>query len=222
MGKHVWVIGALLAAVLTGCASPTQRLAAQATARDRQPMVEWVAVQPEHLAGISPDRLRAEGVALLIFRALRETPAGERLGAPDGVALRNVSSSTIRTGMLKKAGDESEIGWGVMIVPPGQYAINRSTTQQVVRYSAAGVRSTTSDVNGHPYVPLSATIRVSAGEVVYVGTLVWQTNSAAAIASKVRVRDEKAAAERWVATHLPDFAGTMQVRILMPAVEPLS
>lgn len=223
MRKCLWGVMAIIAIAVSGCGTPAQRIVqVQETARRNQPMVEWVLVRPEHLADVDPARLKAEGAALVIMRGIKENASGERMGAVEGVALRNVSTSTVRLGQMQRAGDEDEIGWGVIIVPPGQYTLNRGNVQQLVRIGAAGVRSTTSDVNGHPYVPLSSTIRIAPGEVVYVGTVVWQVRSPSDRQPKVRIRDERSAAAKWTATHLPAFAGQMQTHILPPPVEPLS
>ncbi len=107
--------------VLGGCGTNVDRRErAQAVSHQRQPLVEWVKVEPAHLAQVDQGRLQAEGVSLVIARSVRESPGGERQGIPDSVMLRNVSTSTQRQGIVQKAGDESEVGWAVMIVPPGQ------------------------------------------------------------------------------------------------------
>lgn len=218
-----WGAVAVLVLAATGCGTPTQRLAAvQENARRNQPLVEWVLVRPEHLANVDMSRLKAEGAALVVIRSLREAPDGAPLGSSGGVALRNVSTSTARLGSMARAGNESEIGWGVMIVPPGQYALHRGRLKQIVRTTPAGVRTWTIEDNGHPYVPLSATTRIGPGEVVYVGTVVWEVKSAEDQAPTVRIRSEPAGAAKWAATHLPAVADTMQTRLLPPPVPALN
>lgn len=218
-------IGALALAILAGLAvggcgtNIDRRERAQAISHQRQPLVEWVQVKPEHLAEVAPARLQAEGVALVIARTVRETPAGERLGISDFVMLRNVSTSTHRPGLVQKAGDDSQVGWAVLFVPPGQYALNRSGTRQRIGYGMAGVRNEVSDINGHPYVPLSATIPIAAGDVVYVGTVVWEAKDASDRKPRVKIRDERAAAARWTAENLPAFSKAMTTRLLPPPVD---
>lgn len=220
MRLHALALAALAALSLAGCGTSVvdRQAQAQAVAHKKQPLVEWVHVQPEHLAEVTPERLKAEGVALVVVRGVRENPAGERLKVADVVALRNVSNSTIRLARLSRAGDDRALGWGVMIVPPGNYAINVGLIRQSIRYSATGVASQANDVNGHPYVPLSATTPIAAGEVIYAGTLVLEGKDANDPRPKGKIRDERAAAARWTAENLPAFSKALTTRLLHPPV----
>lgn len=223
MSMRLWGVMATLAVAVAGCGTPAQRLAVvQADLRQSQPLVDWLMVKPEHLSGVEPSRLKAEGAALIVVRGLKETASGTRMGGVDGVALRNVSNSTTRLGQTARAGDEGEIGWGVMIVPPGHYALNSGSFRQLVRITASGVRTATIHENGHPYVPLSATINIAPGDVVYVGSVVWEVQSPTDRNPTIRIRNEQAAAAKWTAGHVPAFAGALQTRILPPPVRPQS
>lgn len=214
---------ALLAALgLAGCTAADRITRAQSVSHQKQPLVEWVNVKPEDLAEVTPERLKAEGAALIVIRSVRENPAGERLKVADMIALRNVATSTVRVTDLARAGDDTELGWGVMIVPPGNYALNRGLMRQRIRYSATGVVSEVNDVNGHPYVPLSATIPIAAGEVVYVGNVVWEAKDASDRKPRVKIRDERAAAARWMAANLPALSKTLTTRLLPPPVEAIN
>lgn len=212
----------LLAFGLGGCSTQDRITTAAAHVRSTKPLVEWIDVQPEHLAEVDPARLKGEGAAVLITRSLVETASGERNGSSDVTTLRDVSTSTIRQSPVRKTGTDAEVGWAVLIVPPGQYAVNRGATRRTTR-----VRGTTElqdhvvDSKGHPFVPLSATTRINAGDVAYVGTVVRQDQPGSQT-KKTFVRDERAAAAAWTQTNLPGFAPQFQVKLLPPPVQPLS
>lgn len=223
-----FAILALGAAIgLAGCASVgtvhDQIAAADAKLRTTKPMTEWLDVRPEYLAEVDPARLQGEGAALVIGRSLRETAAGERTGTPDAIMLRDVSTSTIRQASLQRTGTDAEVGWAVMIVPPGQYAINSSATirRTAVNRVTGQVKDSISDQKGHPFVPLASTIHIGAGDVLYVGTTVRRAG-ANVDPFNVEVRDERAAAATWTRERLPQFAARLQTRLLPKPVRPLS
>jgi hypothetical protein len=124
---------------------------------------------------------------------------------------------------VQKTGTGAEVGWTVLIVPPGQYILNRSATvrRTGVNRVTGEVREVIMDVKGHPFVPLSATTHIGAGGVVYVGTVVWRTGPNVEPFS-AEVRDERAAAVAWTREKLPAFAGRPQTRLLPRPVRPLS
>ncbi len=84
------------------------------------------------------------------------------------------------------------------------------------------MRSEINDINGHPYVPLSATTRIGAGEVLYVGTVVWVTGAPVDPAPRPKIRDDRAAAAKWISSNLPAVAGNMQTRLLPPPVDKMN
>jgi hypothetical protein len=199
---------------------------ASANTRAAKPLAEWVDVAPDHLAGVDPERLKAEGAALVVTRGVREGdgsagPTG-RLGIPHVVLLRDVGSTTIRSAALQRTGDEAEVGWGVAVVPPGRYALNRGRVRQTTSVRFNEARTTFTDTAGHPYVPLDATLSVGAGEVVYVGTVVWQAKTHNAAASRVFIRDERGEAAAWTRRNLPQFASNMRTKLLPPPVAALN
>jgi hypothetical protein len=212
---------------LAGCAGvgtvQDQIAAADAKLRATKPMTEWLDVRPEYLAEVDPARLQGEGAALVIGRSLRETAAGERSGAPDAILLRDVSTSTIHQSSVQRTGTDAEVGWAVMIVPPGQYAINSSATirRTAVNRATGQVRDSTTDQKGHPFVPLSSTIHIGAGDVLYVGTMVRRSGPNVDPLN-VEVRDERAAAATWARERVPQFAARLQTRLLPKPVRPLS
>jgi hypothetical protein len=200
-----------------------QIAAADAKLRATKPMIEWLDVRPEYLAEVDPARLQGEGAALVIARSFRETAAGDRSGTPDSILLRDVSTSTIRQSSVQRTGTDAEVGWAVLIVPPGQYAINRSATirRTQVNRATGQVRDSTTDEKGHPFVPLSSTIHIGAGDVLYVGTMVRRAGPNVD-PNKVDVRDERAAAATWTREYLPAFAPRLQTRLLPRPGPPLS
>jgi hypothetical protein len=212
---------------LAGCASVgtvhDQIAAADTKLRATKPMTEWLDVRPEYLAEVDPARLQGEGAALVIGRSLRETAAGDRSGTPDAILLRDVSTSTIRQSSVQRTGTDAEVGWAVMIVPPGQYAINSSATirRTAVNRVTGQVRDSTSDQKGHPFVPLTSTIHIGAGDVLYDGTMVRRAG-ANIDPNNVEVRDERAAAVIWARERLPQFVARLQTRLLPKPVRPLS
>jgi hypothetical protein len=212
---------------LAGCAGvgtvQDQIAAADAKLRVTKPMVEWLDVRPEYLAEVDPARLQGEGAALVIGRSLKETLAGDRSGAPDSILLRDVSTSTIRQSSVQRTGTDADVGWAVMIVPPGQYAINRSATirRTAVNRVTGQVKDSTTDEKGHPFVPLASTIHIGAGDVLYVGTLVRRAGPNVD-PNNVEVRDERAAAATWARERVPQFAARLQTRLLPKPVKPLS
>jgi hypothetical protein len=218
-------LGASLA--LAGCASvgtvQDQIAAADAKLRVTKPMAEWIEVRPEYLAEVDPARLQGEGAALVIGRSLRETAAGERSGAPDAILLRDIATSTIRQSSVQRTGTDAEVGWAVMIVTPGQYALNRSATirRTAVNRATGQIKDSISDQKGHPFVPLASTIHIGPGDVVYVGTVV-RRSGANVDPNNVEIRDERVAAATWAHEQLPQFAARLQTRLLPKPVRPLS
>jgi hypothetical protein len=207
---------------LTACITVQDRMeTAKAGVRATKPLGEWVDVRPEHLAEVDPERLRGEGVALVVIRSLQETATGEKNGLSDTMILRNVSTSTVRAGPLHKIGTEAEVGWGVLIVPPGQYALNRSTTTTTTSLRQGAVTQKSVDTKGHPFVPLDATLHIGTGDVVYLGTVVWVAGAAGGQKTP-KMRDERAAAAAWMQANLPAFAPRMQTKLLPKSVQPLS
>ena len=111
-----------------GCARPSvprpsvqERLdAAREKTRDQTPLPVWVDVTPEQLAAIDPERLKAEGAAVVIVPGIRETTGGDRLGPLKAVALRDATSSTGTMALLAPQGTEAEVALGVATLPPGK------------------------------------------------------------------------------------------------------
>lgn len=208
---------AFVAAGLSACGTVPDRIAtAKANTRATKPLVEWVEPQPEHLADVDPGRLKGEGAALIVVRTYRESTAGERSGASHFVLLRDVSTSTIFSNDVQRTGTDAEVGWALLLVPPGQYALNRGGVTRTTRVRGGEASATYVDSKGHPYVPLNATVRINAGDVAYVGTVVFQ--GPVAKADKTFIRDERAAAVKWAQTNIPTFAPHLQTKLLPPPV----
>jgi hypothetical protein len=209
---------AFVAAGLAACGGtvPDRIAAAKATTRATKPLVEWVEPLPEHLADVDPGRLKGEGAALIVVRTYRESTAGERNGASHFVLLRDVSTSTIVSNDVQRTGTDAEVGWALLLVPPGQYALNRGATTRTTRVRNGEASATYVDSKGHPYVPLSATMRINAGDVVYAGTVVYQ--GATGPGQKTFIRDERGAAAKWAQTNIPRFAPHLQTKLLPPPV----
>jgi hypothetical protein len=205
---------------LTACITVQDRIeTASANVRGKSPLLEWIEVRPEHLAEVDPARLKGEGAALLVTRAVKQS--GTEFAGPSAVVmLRDISTSTIHLAHAQRTGSEDEVGWAVLLVPGGQYAINRGAVNQRMVLRHGELKATVTDVKGHPYVPLASTIRINVGDVVYVGTVVYQT-PAPTPPKDPAVRDERAAAAAWMQKHLPAFAPLMQTRILPQPGKPL-
>ncbi len=216
-------LGAALS--LAGCITTVKEQIDAASARTRatQPLVEWVNVLPEHLSDVDPARLDGEGAALVIVRSLRETSAGDRNGTSDNLLLRDVATSTIRESSVQKTGSDADVGWAVLIVPPGQYILNRSATlrRTGINRATGQAREFIVDQKGHPFVPLSQTLHIGAGDVVYVGTVVWRTGPNVE-PFQAEIRAGRAAASAWIHERLPAFAPRLQTRLLPRPVRPLS
>jgi hypothetical protein len=210
---------ALVAAGLAACGTVPDRIAAaKANTRATKPLVEWVEPQPEHLADVDPGRLKGEGAALIVVRTYRESAAGERSGASHFVLLRDVSTSTIFSNDVQRTGTDAEVGWALLLVPPGQYAMNRGGVTRTTRVRNGEASATYVDSKGHPYVPLSATVRINAGDVAYAGTIVMQASSPTETPKKIFIRDERGAAAKWAQTNIPGFAPHLQTKLLPPPV----
>lgn len=219
------LIGAALLAVssLSACVPARERIAvAAANTRATKPLIEWVEVRPEHLAEVTPERLKGEGAAVIVVRTIKESRSGDRTGTPDVVMLRDIASSTIRSSRVQRTGDDNEVGWAVLLVPPGRYALNRGHVRQTTTVRNNEARTTFVDTRGHPFVPLDAALPVASGDVLYVGTIVWTADSPQAVSQKPGIRNEHAAAARWAQTHLPALAAGMRTKLLPPPVQPLS
>lgn len=209
---------------LAGCNTVKDQIAAASVnVRATRPLTEWIDVLPEHLVDVDPARLHGEGAALLIARTLKETGDGDRNGTPDALILRDVATSTIHISAVQRTGADAEVGWAVLIVPPGQYALNRGATvrRTGVNRATGQLKDTIADVKGHPFVPLSSTIHISAGDVVYVGTVVRRSGPNVD-PFHAEIRDERAAASTWTRERLPRFASRLQTRLLPRPVKPLS
>lgn len=218
----VLALGAALG--LAGCNTVKDQIAtASANVRATQPLVEWINVVPEHLRDIDPARLEGEGAALVIGRSMVETTGGERNGTPSALILRDVATSTIRESYVQRTGTDAEVGWAVLIVPPGQYILNRSATirRTAVNRVTGQMKDSIVDQKGHPFVPLGQTTRIGAGDVVYIGTVVRRTGPGAE-PFNAAIRDESPAAITWTREHLPAFASKLQTRLLPRPVRPLS
>jgi hypothetical protein len=211
------------ALTLAGCNTVKDQIdAGSAKIRATEPLVEWINVAPEHLADVDPARLEGEGAALVIGRSLVETAGGDRNGTPNALMLRDVATSTIRESFVQRTGSDAEVGWAVLIVPPGQYIMNRSATIRRTQVNRLGqIRDSIVDQKGHPFVPLGQTTHIGAGDVVYVGTVVRRTGPNTDPFS-ADIRDERAAAVAWTREKLPAFAGRLQTRLLPRPVKPLS
>jgi hypothetical protein len=210
---------------LAGCIGTVREQIATASANTRatQPLTEWVDVLPEHLSDVDPARLEGEGAALIITRSLRETASGDRSGTPDITLLRDVSTSIIHQASVQKTGTDAEVGWSVLLVPPGQYTLNRGPTvrRTAINRVTGQLKESIVDLKGHPYVPLAATIHVAAGDVIYVGTVINRVGPNVE-PFQVDIRDEHAAAVSWIREKLPAFAPRLQIRLLPKPVRPLS
>ena len=214
-----------LALELAGCNTTVkeQIAAASVNVRANRPLIEWINVVPEHLADVDPARLEGEGAALVIGRTLRENHTGDRIGTSDSLMLRDVATSTIREGTVQKTGTDAEVGWTVMIVPPGQYILNRGATvrRTAVNRATGQIRDSIVDAKGHPFVPLNSAVHIAAGEVVYVGTAVFRSGPNVE-PFHAEIRDEHIAAIAWTREKLPAFAARLQTHALPRPVRPLS
>jgi len=218
----ILAIGAAIG--LAGCNTVKDQIAAASVnVRATRPLTEWINVVPEHLAEVDPGRLEGEGAALVIGRALRENNTGDRSGTADFLMLRDVSTSMMRESPVQKTGTDAEVGWSVLIVPPGQYILNRSATvrRTAVNRATGQVKEAIVDVKGHPFVPLGSTIHIGAGDVVYVGTVVLRSGPNVE-PYQAEIRDERAAAAVWTRERLPAFAARLQTGLLPRPVRPLS
>jgi hypothetical protein len=220
----VFTVVALAALTLAGCNTVKDQIAAASVnVRATQPLVEWINVEPQHLTDVDPARLEGEGAALVVARSLVETAGGDRNGTPNSLMLRDVATSTIRESSVQRTGRDAEVGWAVLIVPPGQYILNRSATirRTAVNRVTGQIKDSIADQKGHPFVPLAQTIRIGAGDVVYVGTVVRRTGPNTD-PFQAEIRDERVAAVAWTREKLPAFAGRLQTRLLPRPVKPLS
>ena len=210
---------------LAGCNATVkeQIAAASVNVRANRPLIEWINVVPEHLADVNPARLEGEGAALIIGRTIRENNTGDRIGTSDSLLLRDIATSTIREGSVQKTGTDAEVGWSVMIVPPGQYILNRSATvrRTALNRATGQIRDSIVDTKGHPFVPLNSAIHIGAGDVVYVGTVVYRSGPNVE-PFYAEMRDEHPAAVAWTREKLPAFAPRLQTHVLPRPVRPLS
>lgn len=209
-----------------GCARPSvprpsvprpsvqERLdAAREKTRDQTPLPVWVDVTPEQLAAIDPERLKAEGAAVVIVRGIRETTGGDRLGPLKAVALRDATSSTGKMALLAPQGTEAEVARGVATLPPGKYVPNGGPVlyRTVIRPDGTALQQMATP-RGHANIPIERAVQVHAGDVLYVGTMVFLSRNAAANVEQMKVRDESAAAARWAKANMPNLAPRLQTR----------
>ncbi|MCG5233909.1 hypothetical protein [Xanthobacter oligotrophicus] len=216
------------AGLLCGCASqaespgwPEKFEAAKARNRAERSLSEWVEVQPEDLKGVNPDRLKPEGAALAVVRIIRETPDDERLSGTSRSAIREASTNQVKNILIQNKGTESEVGWGVITLPPGNYL--PLSTRVGRRYRLRSDGALFLEVvapNGFGDLPAEKAVPLRSGDVVYLGTLVAVAPNASARVEQVIVRDERAEAAKWMKAHLPAFAPKLQTRLL-PSIDHL-
>lgn len=212
---------------LAGCASPAtpgpsaqERIdAAREKTRDQAPLPMWVDVTPEQLAAVDPARLKAEGAAVVIVRGVRETMDGDRISPLKAVALRDATSGLTKMALLAQQGTEAEVAWGIATVPPGKYVPNGGPIlyRTMIRPDGTAVQQMVSP-RGHANIPIEKAVQIHAGDVLYVGTMVFLSRNAGATVEQLKVRDESAAAARWARANVPNFAPRLVTR-LMPGVE---
>lgn len=221
---------AVLALLVAGCATAVavvpsetpevrrQRFeTAEARTRAERPMVEWVQVKPDQLQDVTPERLQAEAAAVIIMRGERALESGQRVGTPGLVNLRDLLSNTPREVVIQQTGGESEIGWGVAVLPPGKYVLNGGGVARrtvIYRNGLAGRQSV--EAGGHAFVPMEKAIAVNGGDVLYIGTTVGIASSYSGRVYAIRVHDDHAAAARWMEANLPKLAPKLRTRLLTP------
>lgn len=208
---------------LAGCASssvprpsPQERLeTAREKTRDQTPLPAWVDVTPEQIAAVDPERFKAEGAAVVIVRGFRETFDGDRISPVKAVALRDATSGMAKMALLAQQGTEAEVAWGVATVPPGKYVPNGGPVlfRTVVRPDGTAVQQMIAP-RGHANIPIERAVTIHAGDVVYVGTMLLLSRNAASNVEQMKVRDESAAAARWVKANMPNIAPRLQTRLL--------
>lgn len=191
--------------------------AAIARTRRDKPLSYWLEVTPEHLKDVDPDRLKAEGAAIVVVRAVFEQPDGERLGIPSAASVRDDTIDLLRPVLLRQTGKETEIGWGVTTLPPGLYGPNGGPVERKTMVRPDGYAyQVLHSPNGHTRVPDDKKVRLRAGDVVYLGTLVFVRQNARAHPDAMLVRDEQQDAQRWMQENLPKLAFQLQKRLLAP------
>lgn len=194
--------------------------AALKTIAERKPEF-WHEVWPALLKGVTPERLKAEGGALVILRAYAKLPEGQDIPFPYFYALREVNTGRLRVVLLRKSGSFDQRGWGVAVVPPGRYAsagspaklniilVHDGTLAHRVRLPYGGAR-----------VAPEQAVRVEAGEVIYLGTEVHAFSERKPPPKSILVLDHSAAAQAYAREELPAFAPYLKTR-LMPSIEPV-
>ena len=220
-----WPRAALLlfTLLLAGCASPgtprpsvQERLeTAREKTRDQTPLPAWVDVTPEQLAAVDPERFKAEGAAVVVVRGLRETFDGDRISPLKAVALRDATSGMAKMALLAQQGTEAEVAWGVATLPPGKYVPNGGPVlfRTAIRSDGTAVQQMVAP-RGHANIPIERAVTLHAGDVVYVGTLLFLSRNTAANVEQMKVRDESAAAARWVKANMPNLSSRLQTRLL--------
>ena len=120
----------------------------------------------------------------------------ERVEKPDAMAM-------ISGGDTKQP---ATLGWGVAAAKPGKYFL-RSMITSAPR--TPGV--TRPKVKGEIMDLLGQTVEVKAGEVVYIGTMIYKTGAGK---NSFGNKDESGAAKAWMQRHLPKLAGALKTRLL--------
>lgn len=190
--------------------------AAEEKTRAERPLVNWVLVKPEQLVEVTPERLKEEASALVVIHADRALANGEKSGVPGVVNLRELLSGTTREVVILPVG-EGQVGWGVAILPPGKYVLNGSAVlRRTVLYANGQVGRQALEMGGHAYVPLDKAITVDGGDVLYVGSVTGVAASYRGRVDQIRVKDDRAAAARWMEANLPKLAPKMKTRLLTP------
>lgn len=198
---------------------PSKEVVDAAIARTRRdhPVATWLEVKPEDLADVDPERLKAEGAAVVVVRGIFEQPDGERLGIPVSASVRDDTIDLLRPVLLRQTGRESEIGWGVTTLPPGLYGPNGGPVERktVVRPDGYAYQLLRSPA-GHTKVPDEKKVRLRAGDVVYLGTLVFVRQNVRAHPEAMLVRDDSQEAQRWMTENLPKLAVQLKTQLLAP------
>lgn len=119
--------------------------------------------------------------------------------------------------VIQQTGAEGEIGWGVAVLPPGKYVLNGgAVARRTVIYSNGQAGRQSVEAGGHAFVSMDKAVTVNGGDVLYLGNTIGVAPSYSSRVLSIRVRDDHAAAARWMEANLPKLAPRLKTRLLAP------
>lgn len=171
-------------------------------------------LRPDELHLITKKRLADDKAALIIART---TNSSTHDAPPKAIIISGVSTvANSKVMPLLKSEKSTATGWGAALVKPGRYG-DLALSMTIRTKNVNGRLVSTPVPSGSAEEVLRAreqtpTITVKSGEVIYIGTRVWDRKRGSEF-STYRVLNQEKAARAWLGAHAPSLARSMTVRL---------